>query len=171
MWNVDIITSAQESRKLQSPILGVSSDNHYNSSLSSLSGLVASCTVEPSDIALGFLYNCHEANELRFQYSLLLSPASYIIGEVLLIIGIDVIGRRLSIGKFSTHIPNIFLTHIPHNLIDVMSRIFNFAFSIFSFICITFKGLPSQARKVNNFRELFRGGEVFKKFRINFYKK
>ncbi|XP_023288098.1 organic cation/carnitine transporter 7-like [Orussus abietinus] len=53
------------------------------------------CIVDTGDIGLSFLRNCHQVNDGQFQLFLLLS-ASFVIGEVLLVIGIDRVGRRLS---------------------------------------------------------------------------
>lgn len=53
-----------------------------------------SCTVDAGTMALGFLRNCHEVNDVYFKFYLLVF-LSYVLGEGLLVLGIDVIGRRI----------------------------------------------------------------------------
>lgn len=55
------------------------------------------CVMDSGYVAQAFLHNCHQANHARFEYLLLLST-SYILGEGLLVFGIDIVGRRLSMG-------------------------------------------------------------------------
>ncbi|KAK0096018.1 hypothetical protein PV326_006742 [Microctonus aethiopoides] len=54
------------------------------------------CTSDFSDITMNFLTNCHKISDNYFKYLLIFS-SSFIIGEVLLVIVIDIIGRRLSL--------------------------------------------------------------------------
>ncbi|XP_032667206.1 major myo-inositol transporter IolT-like [Odontomachus brunneus] len=51
------------------------------------------CNVSFQNVVLGFLQNCDQMNEDRF-YLLLLVSLGYVLGELLLIIGIDVVGRK-----------------------------------------------------------------------------
>lgn len=50
-------------------------------------------------MALGFLRSCDEMDETRFQLLFLVS-LGYILGEILLIIGIDLIGRKWYLSKY-----------------------------------------------------------------------
>lgn len=49
-------------------------------------------------MALDFLRSCDEVNETRFELLLLVS-LGYVLGEMLLIIGIDVVGRKPYLSK------------------------------------------------------------------------
>lgn len=51
------------------------------------------CNVHVQNLALGFLRSCDEVNETRFGLLLLVS-LGYMLGEMLLVIGIDAIGRK-----------------------------------------------------------------------------
>ncbi|XP_043601822.1 putative metabolite transport protein YncC isoform X5 [Bombus pyrosoma] len=54
----------------------------------------STCVVDIENLALGFLHNCQEIDTDRFRILFYLS-LSYILGEILLLIGIDVIGRKI----------------------------------------------------------------------------
>ncbi|XP_033306979.1 putative metabolite transport protein YncC isoform X3 [Bombus bifarius] len=54
----------------------------------------STCIVDIENLALGFLHNCQEIDTDRFRILFYLS-LSYILGEILLLIGIDVIGRKI----------------------------------------------------------------------------
>lgn len=60
-----------------------------------------SCATDTGDIVMSFLHNCHVANYSYFEYSIILS-LGYALGECLLMLGVDVIGRRLSISESIT---------------------------------------------------------------------
>lgn len=49
-------------------------------------------------MALNFLRSCDEVNETRFELLSLVS-LGYVLGETLLVVGIDVVGRRPYLGK------------------------------------------------------------------------
>ncbi|XP_015590458.2 organic cation/carnitine transporter 7 [Cephus cinctus] len=53
-----------------------------------------SCVADSGILASGFLKNCHQVNDARFKYFLLMS-LSYILGEIFLVLGIDIVGRKL----------------------------------------------------------------------------
>lgn len=57
------------------------------------------CNVHVQNLALGFLRSCDEVNETRFGLLLLVS-LGYMLGEMLLIIGIDAIGRKPYLSEF-----------------------------------------------------------------------
>ncbi|XP_031368916.1 organic cation/carnitine transporter 7-like isoform X1 [Apis dorsata] len=52
------------------------------------------CVIDIEDMALGFLRNCQEVDMDRFRMLLYLS-LSYLVAEILLVIGIDVVGRKI----------------------------------------------------------------------------
>ncbi|KAK9295837.1 hypothetical protein QLX08_009960 [Tetragonisca angustula] len=54
----------------------------------------STCIISVENLALGFLQNCQEVDTDRFNGVFYLS-LSYILGEILLLIGIDVIGRKI----------------------------------------------------------------------------
>ncbi|KOX69211.1 Synaptic vesicle glycoprotein 2B, partial [Melipona quadrifasciata] len=54
----------------------------------------STCIISVENLALGFLQNCQEVDTDRFSGFFYLS-LSYILGEILLLIGIDVIGRKI----------------------------------------------------------------------------
>ncbi|XP_071866884.1 synaptic vesicle 2-related protein isoform X1 [Bombus fervidus] len=54
----------------------------------------STCVVDIENLALGFLQNCQDIDTDRFRILFYLS-LSYILGEILLLIGIDVIGRKI----------------------------------------------------------------------------
>jgi len=56
------------------------------------------CNVNIQNMVLGFLRNCNEVDNARFELLLLVS-LGYLLGETLLAIGIDFIGRRSYLGK------------------------------------------------------------------------
>lgn len=56
------------------------------------------CAIDIEDMALGFLHNCQEVDMDRFRMLLYLS-LSYLVAEILLVIGIDVVGRKIFLGK------------------------------------------------------------------------
>lgn len=56
------------------------------------------CVIDIEDMALGFLRNCQEVDMDRFRMLLYLS-LSYLVAEILLVIGIDVVGRKIFLGK------------------------------------------------------------------------
>lgn len=57
------------------------------------------CSVNIQNVALGFLRSCDEINEARFELLLLVS-LGYVLGEILLIVGIDVVGRKPYLSKY-----------------------------------------------------------------------
>lgn len=57
------------------------------------------CSVNIQNVALGFLRSCDEINGARFELLLLVS-LGYVLGEILLIIGIDVVGRKMYLSKY-----------------------------------------------------------------------
>ncbi|XP_063989481.1 putative transporter SVOPL [Diachasmimorpha longicaudata] len=54
------------------------------------------CVTDTGDIVMSFLHNCHVANYSFFEYSIILS-SGYALGECLLMLGVDAIGKKLSI--------------------------------------------------------------------------
>lgn len=66
----------------------------------------STCVIDIENLALGFLHNCQEIDTDRFRILFYLS-LSYILGEILLLIGIDVIGRKIFLGKRIVSIPFI----------------------------------------------------------------
>lgn len=56
------------------------------------------CVIDIEDLALGFLRNCQEVDMDRFRMILYLS-LSYLVAEILLAIGIDIVGRKIFLGK------------------------------------------------------------------------
>nr|XP_034179805.1 synaptic vesicle glycoprotein 2B-like isoform X1 [Osmia lignaria] len=52
------------------------------------------CTIDIQNMVMGFLHNCQEINIDRFELLLYLS-LSYILAEILLVIGIDSVGRKI----------------------------------------------------------------------------
>ncbi|XP_034951996.1 synaptic vesicle glycoprotein 2B-like [Chelonus insularis] len=54
------------------------------------------CTTHVGDMVSNFLHNCHEVRNSSFKHSLIFL-SSFILGELFLIFGIDIIGRRISI--------------------------------------------------------------------------
>nr|XP_012136179.1 PREDICTED: polyol transporter 5-like [Megachile rotundata] len=74
LWNTQLLEQLEN--------LSESSKNHF------------ACTTDIQDMAMGFLHNCQDINNDRFQLILFLS-LSYVLAEILLIIGIDIIGRKI----------------------------------------------------------------------------
>lgn len=58
------------------------------------------CNVDVPSVALGFLRGCDEINEARFELAMLIS-LGYVVGETLLIAGIDILGRKPFLSKHS----------------------------------------------------------------------
>lgn len=56
------------------------------------------CNVHVQNLASGFLRSCDEVNEARFGLLLLVS-LGYVLGEMLLIIGINAVGRKLYLSE------------------------------------------------------------------------
>lgn len=56
------------------------------------------CYFDVQNMALDFLRSCDEVNEARFGLLSLIS-LGYVLGEMLLVIGIDVVGRRPYLSK------------------------------------------------------------------------
>jgi len=56
------------------------------------------CNVDVQNMALDFLRSCDEVNEARFGLLSLVS-LGYVLGETLLVVGIDVVGRRPYLSK------------------------------------------------------------------------
>ena len=56
------------------------------------------CNVNVQNMVLDFLRNCDKVNDARFELLLLIS-LGYVLGETLLIVGIDVVGRRPYLSK------------------------------------------------------------------------
>ena len=75
------------------------------------------------NLALGFLQNCQEVDTERFSGFFYLS-LSYILGEILLLIGIDVIGRKIFLSKC---IVNMSLILISWNYSEQIFSVFTFS--------------------------------------------
>lgn len=73
------------------------------------------CTIDLQNITLGILHDCQEVDNDCFKLLLYLS-VGYILGEVLLLARIDVIGRKVFLGKC-----NIFTCYfsVPLKLLDI----------------------------------------------------
>lgn len=56
------------------------------------------CNVNVQSVVLGFLRSCDEINETRFELAMLIS-LGYVAGEMLLIVGIDILGRKPFLSK------------------------------------------------------------------------
>ncbi|KAL0104080.1 hypothetical protein PUN28_017049 [Cardiocondyla obscurior] len=90
------------------------------------------CHVDIQDVALDFLRDCSEINEARFGMLSLIS-LGYVLGESLLIAGIDVIGRRpyLIFSGLTGGITSLMLIFRLHHAIRVtLSSIFLAAYAI-----------------------------------------
>lgn len=73
------------------------------------------CNVHVQNLPLDFLRSCDEVNETRFGLLLLVS-LGYVLGEMLLIIGIDTVGRKLYLSK---HLRIFFLPIFYMKLLNV----------------------------------------------------
>ncbi|XP_072767029.1 synaptic vesicle 2-related protein [Anoplolepis gracilipes] len=90
------------------------------------------CNVHIQDLALGFLQSCDEVNEARFELLLLIS-LGYMLGEMLLVIGIDAIGRKLyliSSGLIGGVVLLILIFRLYHTIRVILSSIFLAAYAI-----------------------------------------
>ncbi|KAM0727149.1 Synaptic vesicle 2-related protein [Formica fusca] len=90
------------------------------------------CNVRVQNLALGFLRSCDEVNEARFGLLLLVS-LGYMLGEMLLVIGIDAIGRRpylISSGLVGGVVSLILIFRLFHTIRVILSSIFLAAYAI-----------------------------------------
>ncbi|KAL6434039.1 hypothetical protein ACFW04_005888 [Cataglyphis niger] len=90
------------------------------------------CIVHVQNLALGFLRSCDEVNETRFELLLLVS-LGYMLGELLLVIGIDAIGRRpylISSGLVGGVVSLILIFRLYHTIRIILSSIFLAAYAI-----------------------------------------
>lgn len=78
------------------------------------------CNVRVQNLALDFLRSCDEVNEARFGLLLLVS-LGYMLGEMLLVIGIDAIGRR---PYLSEYLRTAFLSLYSTRSLNVLKRKF-----------------------------------------------
>lgn len=58
----------------------------------------STCVIDVQNLALGFLHDCQEIDGDRFRVLLYLS-LSYVLAQFLLLAGIDVLGRKVFLGK------------------------------------------------------------------------
>ncbi|XP_025268488.1 synaptic vesicle 2-related protein-like [Camponotus floridanus] len=90
------------------------------------------CNVHVQNVALGFLRSCDEVNETRFGLLLLVS-LGYMLGEMLLVIGIDAIGRKpylISSGLVGSLISLILIFRLYHIIPVILSSIFLATYAI-----------------------------------------
>ncbi|XP_011694279.1 PREDICTED: synaptic vesicle 2-related protein-like isoform X2 [Wasmannia auropunctata] len=90
------------------------------------------CRVDVQSMALDFLRSCDEVNEARFEMLSLIS-LGYVLGETLLVLGIDVIGRRscLILSGLAGSLASLTLIFRLHHTIRVtLSSIFLAAYAI-----------------------------------------
>lgn len=59
----------------------------------------STCTINMENMALAILHECQEIDNNSFRLLLYLS-LSYILGGILLLVGIDAIGRKICLGKY-----------------------------------------------------------------------
>nr|XP_012221287.1 PREDICTED: synaptic vesicle 2-related protein-like [Linepithema humile] len=90
------------------------------------------CSVNIQNVALGFLQSCDEINEARFELLLLVS-LGYVLGEILLIVGIDVVGRKPYL-IFSALVGGaasiVLIVRMHHTIRLVLASIFLAAYAI-----------------------------------------
>ncbi|XP_017753954.1 PREDICTED: putative metabolite transport protein YncC [Eufriesea mexicana] len=81
----------------------------------------STCIIDIENLALELLHNCHEMNTDRFIVLLYLS-LSYILGEILLLVGIDVIGRKifLVLSGIAGTVACIGLLFTVHNIVQIV---------------------------------------------------
>ncbi|XP_018052486.1 PREDICTED: synaptic vesicle 2-related protein-like [Atta colombica] len=90
------------------------------------------CNVNVQNMVLDFLRNCDKVNDARFELLLLIS-LGYVLGETLLIVGIDVVGRRpyLIFSGLAGGLASFMLIFRLHHAIRVtLSSIFLAAYAI-----------------------------------------
>ncbi|XP_014474142.1 PREDICTED: uncharacterized protein LOC106744161 [Dinoponera quadriceps] len=90
------------------------------------------CNVNFQNVALGFLRDCDQVNEDRFGLLLLVS-LGYVLGELLLIIGIDIVGRKpyLIFSGIAGGVASLaFIFQMHHAIRVVLSSIFLAAYAI-----------------------------------------
>ncbi|XP_011060709.1 PREDICTED: uncharacterized protein LOC105149768 [Acromyrmex echinatior] len=90
------------------------------------------CNVDIQNMVLDFLRNCDKVNDARFELLLLVS-LGYVLGETLLIVGIDVVGRRpyLIFSGLAGGLASLMLIFRLHHAIRVtLSSIFLAAYAI-----------------------------------------
>ncbi|XP_018305499.1 synaptic vesicle 2-related protein [Mycetomoellerius zeteki] len=90
------------------------------------------CNIDVQNMVLDFLRSCDKVNETRFELLLLVS-LGYVLGETLLIVGIDVVGRRpyLIFSGLAGGLASLMLIFRLHHAIRVtLSSIFLAAYAI-----------------------------------------
>ncbi|XP_029172698.1 putative transporter SVOPL [Nylanderia fulva] len=90
------------------------------------------CKVHVQNLPLDFLRSCDEVNETRFGLLLLVS-LGYVLGEMLLIIGIGAVGRKLyliSSGLVGGVVSLILIFRLYHTIRVILSSIFLAAYAI-----------------------------------------
>ncbi|XP_028982456.1 uncharacterized protein LOC107045434 [Diachasma alloeum] len=93
--------------------------------------LAKHCVTDTGDIVMSFLHNCHVANYSFFEYSIILS-SGYALGECLLVLGADVIGRKLSIitSALIGGTSILAMIFLSHNSTTVLSISFLASYSV-----------------------------------------
>ncbi|EZA57226.1 Synaptic vesicle 2-related protein [Ooceraea biroi] len=90
------------------------------------------CNVNIQNVALGFLRSCDEVDDARFELLLLVS-LGYLLGETLLVIGIDVVGRKsylVSSGLAGSVASLVLIFRVHHTIRVVVSSMFLAAYAI-----------------------------------------